>query len=212
MINHLNSALGYLASGISLRHPVTLLVLFALGAVSEFGFPLFFSLEIILFFTSYAVGPLSAPILWIVLMLLAGRELGANLLYLLSRGLGGRLLDWLQRRSPRVKKGVENFKVRLNKNLPISVALLRLTPGLLQVPSITAGGTRLRQLEFAAGVAISSLAYDFILVFLGFGARLILPHIGSQPKTFLFAGLMCMVALVWLVLFLLRRRITRKKR
>jgi len=201
----INSLLTYVTSGVSFSHPVTLLVIFVLAVVSEIGFPLFFSLEILLFFISYNYGPLSYQSLLVVLLLLLGRELGANVLYIVTRGLGIRFLDWLERRSSRTMRAVEKFKARLNKNPAIMVAMVRITPGLLQVPSITAGAVRLRQLSFAAGVALSSLIYDTILILLGFSARFILPHMNTQPKTYLFVGLCCLIALVWVILFFIYR-------
>jgi len=45
------------------------------------------------------------------------------------------------------------------------VAMVRITPGLLQVPAIAAGAIRLRPLSFIEGVALSSLINDFIIIF-----------------------------------------------
>jgi membrane protein DedA with SNARE-associated domain len=209
----LNSLLTYLTSGVNFSHPFTLTVLFILGMVSELGFPLFFSLEIFLFFISFDSGPLSVPALLVVLMLLLGRELGANVLYLLTRTLGSRFLDWLEKRSTRTMKAVEQFKTRVNKNPTIMVTIVRITPGLLQVPAITAGAIRLKPLSFAEGVALSSVIYDFIFLMLGLSARFILPHINAQPKTFLLIGFGCLIVLVWLVLFFAyRHHTTRNKK
>ena len=206
----INSLLNYLTSGVSVHHPVTLLVIFTLGALSEVGVPLFFSLEILLFFISYDYGPLSSQALLMVLMLLLGRETGANLLYLVTRSLGRRFLDWLAKRSLRTMRSVEQFRARLNKNPTIMVAMVRITPGLLQVPSITAGAVRLRPLSFVGGVALSSLIYDTILILLGFSARFVLPHMNTQPKTYLFVGFCCLIVIVWLILFLFSRHNTTK--
>jgi len=196
-----NDLLSYLTSGVNVAHPIILVALFAIGVISEIGFPLLFSLEIFLFFISYDYGPLSSQALFTVLMLLLGREAGANLLYLITRLLGSRFLDWIERRSSRTFKAVESFKVRLNRKPAIMVALVRLTPGLLQVPSITAGTIRLRPVSFVNGVAISSLIYDFIFILLGFSARFALPHLNTQPKTYLVIGFAVLIAIVWVILF-----------
>ena len=124
------SLLNYLASGVNIHHPINLLIILILGAFSEVGVPLFFSLEILLFFISYTYGPLTYPALLVILMLLLGREVGSNFLYLVARGLGGRFLDWLGKRSSRTAKAVEQFKGRLNKNPALVVAIVRITPGL----------------------------------------------------------------------------------
>ena len=162
------SLLNYLASGVNIHHPINLLIILILGALSEVGVPLFFSLEILLFFISYTYGPITYPALLMILMLLTGREVGSNFLYLVARGLGGRFLDWLGKRSSRTAKAVEQFKGRLTKNPALVVAIVRITPGLLQVPSISAGAVRLRQLSFVEGVALSSVLYDSIPLLLGF--------------------------------------------
>ena len=141
-----------------------------------------------------------------VVLLLAGREVGAAVLYWTVRLIGSRFLDWLGRRSSWLMKAVEKFRGRVNKNPAIAVTLVRLTPGLLQVPSIAGGAIRLRPLSFAAGVAFSSLIYDIILILLGFSAQFALPHLNAAPRTYLFIGFFLLIALVWLILFLASRR------
>ena len=197
-------------SGVNIGHPAVLLVIFVLVAANELGFPLFFALEILLFFISFHFGPLSPQSLLLVLILLSGRELGANILYLASRGLGSRFLDWLERRSARTMRAVEKFKARLNDKPAIMVAMVRITPGLLQVPAIAAGAIRLRPVSFIEGVALSSLINDFIIIFLGFSARFLLPGMAIQPKTYLFISFCCLIALVWIILSLLCRHRTVK--
>ena len=201
----IKSLLTSVTSGVNIGHPIILLVIFSLVAANEVGFPLFFALEILLFFISFHYGPLSSQSLLLVLILLSGRELGANVLYLAARGLGSRFLDWLERRSARTMRAVEKFKARLNDKPAIMVAMVRITPGLLQVPSIAAGAVRLRPVNFIEGVALSSLISDFIIIFLGFSARFLLPGMNTQPKTYLCVSFCCLIALVWVILFLLCR-------
>jgi membrane protein DedA with SNARE-associated domain len=102
-------------------------------------------------------------------------------------------------------RAVEKFKTRLNDKPVIMVAMVRITPGLLQVPSVTAGVVRLRILSFFEGVALSSLINDFIVIFLGFSARFLLPRLGTQPKTYLGVSFCALIAFVWIILFLLYR-------
>jgi membrane protein DedA with SNARE-associated domain len=73
------------------------------------------------------------------------------------------------------------------------------------VPSVTAGVVRLRRLSFFEGVALSSLINDFIVIFLGFSARFILPRLDTQPKTYLGVSFCALIAFVWIILFLLYR-------
>jgi membrane protein DedA with SNARE-associated domain len=201
----IKSLLSYITSGVNLNHPEILLIILTLTIVNEIGFPLFFALEILLFFISYQYGPLSSQSLLLLAILLCGREIGANSFYFAARGLGSRFLDWLEKRSARTMRAVEKFKTRLNDKPVIMVTMVRITPGLLQVPSVTAGVVRLRILSFFEGVALSSLINDFIVIFLGFSARFLLPRLGTQPKTYLGVSFCALIAFVWIILFLLYR-------
>jgi membrane protein DedA with SNARE-associated domain len=201
----IKSLLNYITSGVNIGHPEILLIILTLTIVNEIGFPLFFALEILLFFISYQYGPLSSQSMLLLAILLSGREIGANSLYFASRGLGSRFLDWLEKRSTRTMRGVEKFKTTLKDKPVIMVAMVRITPGLLQVPSVTAGVVRMRLLSFFEGVALSSLINDFIVIFLGFSARFLLPRIATQPKTYLCVSFCGLIALVWVILFLLYR-------
>ena len=206
----IKSLLGYITSGVNLNHPEILLIILTLTVVNEIGFPLFFALEILLFFVSYQYGPLSAQSLLLLAILLAGREIGANSLYFAARGLGSRYLDWLEKRSSRTMRAVEKFKLKLNDKPVVMVAMVRITPGLLQVPSVTAGVVRLRLLSFFEGVALSSLINDFLVIFLGFSARFLLPRLDTQPKTYLGVSFGALIAFVWIILFLLIRHKSNK--
>ncbi len=201
----IKSLLTYITSGVNVSHPEILLTILLLTVVNEIGFPLCFALEILLFFISFQYGPLSSQSLLLLAILLSGRELGANGLYLTARGLGSRFLDWLEKRSVRTMRAVERFKSRLNEKPVVMVAMVRITPGLLQVPSVTAGVVRLRPLSFIEGVAISSLINDLIVIFLGFSARFLLPRMDTQPKTYLVVSFCLLIAVVWTILFLLIR-------
>lgn len=196
----------HLTEGVSLAHPGVLVVIFIIGAISELGFPLFFAIETFLFFASYDHGPLSSEALLLVAMLLGGREAGSMLLYAFTRILGAPFVDWMERHLRWFSKAVERFKEHVNRQPVIAVVLGRLTPGLLQVPTITAGMIRLSPGKFAAGVAISSLIYDFILILLGYSARFALPHLQAGPRAYLFIGFFLLIAVVWIVLFLAFRR------
>ena len=204
------SLLGYITSGVNFNHPEILLIILTLTIVNEIGFPLFFAMEILLFFISYQYGPLSAQSLLLLAILLAGREIGANSLYFAARGLGSRYLDWLEKRSARTMRAVEKFKLKLNDKPVVMVAMVRITPGLLQVPSVTAGVVRLRLLSFFEGVALSSLINELIVIFLGFSARFLLPRMDTQPKTYLGVSFGALIAFVWIILFLLIRHKSNK--
>ena len=201
----IKSLLSYITSGVTIGHPEILLIILTLTIVNEIGFPLFFALEILLFFISYQYGPLSSQSLLLLAILLSGREIGANSLYFAARGLGSRFLEWLEKRSARTMRAVEKFKTKLNDKPVIMVAMVRITPGLLQVPSVTAGVVRMRLISFFEGVALSSLINDFIVIFLGFSARFLLPRMDTQPKTYLGVSFCALIVFVWIILFLLYR-------
>ena len=200
-----------LTSGVSVSHPGILLVVFLLGGLSELGFPLFFSIETFLFFASYDHGPLSSPVLLLVAMLLAGRLVGSLILYFITRLIGSSFINWLGKRMNWFYKAVEAFKKRVDVKPITAVTLGRLTPGLLQVPSLTAGLIKLNPLKFAAGVAFSSIIYDVILILLGFSATFALPHLKAGAKTYLFIGFFLLIAIVWAILFISFRRVFTKR-
>ena len=209
MIELFHQLLSLLNYSVSIHSPGTLLVLFAVGAVSDIGIPLFFGLEAFLFFASYSVGPLSSQVGLIVVMLLAGRECGAGILYWLSAMVGNPLINWIRRRFPTLFRNLVDTKARLSKQTALAVALVRLTPGLLQVPSLVSGIMRLPVLRFFAGVAISSLLYDLAFIVLGFLSRIGLAGVSENTKLYLMVGFIAVMAVV-AFLFGLRRSLKRQ--
>ena len=202
----LYSLLSELCEGVSLGNPAALGVLFSLGIIGDIGVPLLLTEELFLFFASYNVGPLSTEVLLIVLALLLGREVGAAVLYWVSRTLGSRLISRVEKRLPWLPKRIEWVRTRLYKRPALSIALVRLTPGLLQIPSLAAGVTRLRYSDFILGVALSSLAYDVVVILLGLGARFGLENLKTNPASYLLGGFIIFSAIVWLALYFASRR------
>ena len=202
----LYSLLSELCEGVSLGNPAALGVLFSLGIIGDIGVPLLLTVELFLFFASYNVGPLSTEVLLIVLALLLGREVGAAALYWVSRTLGSRLISRVGKRLPWLPNRIEWVGTRLYKRPALSIALVRLTPGLLQIPSLAAGVTRLRYSDFILGVALSSLAYDVVVILLGLGARFGLENLKTNPASYLLGGFIIFSAIVWLALYFASRR------
>jgi membrane protein DedA with SNARE-associated domain len=182
-----------------------------MGVFTDAGIPLLLSLEIFLMFASYYVGPLSTQVLFIVLMLLLGRETGAAILFWISYILGDTFMNWLQRYFPWFLRGLKHLKARVKRRTTLMVVLVRLTPGFLQVPSIIAGSLHLRYFSFASGVAISSLIYDFGLVLFGFIARETLKSTQQELREYFMIGFIILIILMWLVLFLRFRHIFDEK-
>lgn len=192
-----------------------LLILFTLAAITDIGVPVPFVLDTILLFTSYEVfvkgNPHYAPILLIVAMLFLGRQLGSGILYSISRLLGKVFINWLKCHFPSVGNRLDSFKTRLQHWGPLVVATGRLTPGLLQATSVTAGAVRLNYSQFALGIALSSIVYDGILVLLGF----ITAHtpLSRDPNftLWLLIALLVIVVILWPLLFILLRRSNKKQ-
>jgi len=202
----LYSLLSGLTDRVNVGNPAALAVLFSLGIVGDIGFPLLLTVEVFLFFTSYNTGPLSMQVLLVVVMLLLGRESGAAILYWVSRTLGGALISRVGKRLPWLPNRIEWVRTRLNKQPALSVAVVRLTPGLLQIPSLAAGVARLRYFDFALGVALSSLAYDVVIILFGLGARFGLGNLETNPTPYLLAGFIIFSSIVWLALYFAARR------
>lgn len=202
----LYSQLSGLTEGVNLGNPAALGVLFSLGIVGDIGVPLLLTVEVFLFFTSYNIGPLSTQVLLIVLALLLGREVGAAALYWASRILGSPLINRVGKRFPWLPNRIRWVRARLEKKPALSVAVVRLTPGLLQIPSLAAGVTRLRYSDFALGVALSSLAYDVVIVLFGVGARFGLDSLTTNPTSYLMVGFIIASSIVWLALYFASRR------
>lgn len=202
----LYSQLSGLSEGVTLGNPAVLGVLFSLGIIGDIGVPLLLTVEVFLFVTTYNVGPLSMQVLLIVLALLLGREVGAAVLYWVSRAFGSSLISRIGKRLPWLPDRIKWVRSRLDRKPALSVAVVRLTPGLLQIPSLAAGVTRLRYSEFALGVALSSLAYDVVIVLFGLGARLGLENLRTNPTSYLLAGFIIFSAVMWLAFYFASRR------
>jgi membrane protein DedA with SNARE-associated domain len=204
VINWFHELLSQLTYSVSLGNPGGLAVLFILGILSDIGIPFFFLLETFLFFASYYVGPLSIHVLLIVLMLLSGRECGAAVLYWLSSILGSPLIGWVEKRFPKLHQDLEQFRAKISKRTVVAVAVVRLTPGLLQVPSLAAGVMRLPYLRFVIGVAISSVIYDFAFIIFGFLARIGLQNLAQEMRVYFIIGLVVLIIAV-IIWFTVRR-------
>jgi membrane protein DedA with SNARE-associated domain len=124
--------------------------------------------------------------------------------------LGKAFLGWLERHFPAMCQRLENFKSRLDHWAPLAVATARLTPGLLQVTSVAAGAIHLRYSQFAAGITISSLIYDGILILLGFIAASSPRSSDANFTAWLLISMIIIVCILWPLLFFLIRRMGKK--
>jgi len=205
MIDWINGALSTLAS-ISVDNPAGLVIIFFVALSCDIGVPFPFVLDTIVFFTTYEVGPLSWPVLLVLVMLLGGSMMGTSILYWISRHFGPRFVAWLGRRSKFLQRSLERFQNELGRwKIPVIVAA-RLTPGLMQVSTVTAGTTRLPYYQMVLAIVFSFIAYDGTLVALGTLARLGLRDVGPEYSAHVAFGFVGIMTVVFMAVHLIRRR------
>jgi membrane protein DedA with SNARE-associated domain len=209
MVDWINGALATLASSINVDNPAGLAAIFFITVSCDIGIPFPFVLDTILFFTTYATGVLSWPVLLIILMIWGGRLLGTGIIYWVSRLLGPRFVDWVGKRSKSLRRNFEQFQNRLGKwTIPVIVAA-RLTPGLMQISSVAAGTVRVPYYQVVLAIIFSSIVYDGTLIALGTLARIGLKDVGPEYSFWIVLGLVAIMAAVFLSIHLVRRRLDR---
>ncbi len=145
-----------------------LLGLFLVSGLTEVGIPFPFILDTILIVIGVQGQALPLRVFLIMLALLAGRIVGASVIYWLTRFIGRVFINWVGRRFPALQKRMAWLTAKLSRRAPIAVAVVRLTPGLLTPSTVAAGVVSLRYSYFLAGIAISSVIADGTLLLLGF--------------------------------------------
>jgi membrane protein DedA with SNARE-associated domain len=207
MIDWINAALATLAASITVDNPAGLVAILSITVSCDIGIPFPFVLDTILFFTTYKIGAFSWPVLLIILMLLAGRLLGTSILYWVSLLLGPRFVDWIGKRSKFLRRNLEQFQNRLGRwTIPV-IVVARLTPGLMQVSSVAAGTVRIRYYKLVLAIVFSSIIYDGTLIILGTLARLGFKDVGPEYSFWIVLGLVAIMAVVFVAIHLIRRRV-----
>ncbi|MDH4367066.1 MAG: VTT domain-containing protein [Dehalococcoidia bacterium] len=211
MIEWINAALAGLAASISVDNPAGLVAIFFITVSCDIGIPFPFVLDTIVFFTTYKTGALSWPVLLVLLMLLGGSLLGTSIIYWVSRLLGPRFMEWVGKRSKFLRRNFEQFQNRLGRwTIPVIVAA-RLTPGLMQVSSVAAGTMRIPYYQMVLSIVFSFIVYDGTLVVLGTLARLGFSELGPEYSAWIVIGFVAVMAVVFLAVHLIRRRLNRVK-
>jgi membrane protein DedA with SNARE-associated domain len=206
MIDWINAALATLAASISVDNPAGLAAIFFIAMSCDIGIPFPFVLDTIVFFTTYKVGPLSWPVLFVIVMLLGGSLLGTSILYWVSRLLGARFVEWIGRRSKFLQRNLEQFQNRLGRwTIPVIVAA-RLTPGLMQVSSVAAGTIRIPYYQVVLASVFSFIIYDGTLIVLGTLARLGLGDVGPEYSAWIVIGFVAIMTAIFVTVHLVRRR------
>jgi membrane protein DedA with SNARE-associated domain len=206
MIDWINAALATLAASISVDNPAGLAAIFFIAMSCDIGIPFPFVLDTIVFFTTYKVGPLSWPVLLVVVMLFGGSLLGTSILYWVSRLLGARFVEWIGRRSKFLQRNLEQFQNRLGRwTIPVIVAA-RLTPGLMQVSSVAAGTIRIPYYQVVLASVFSFIIDDGTLIVLGTLARLGLRDVGPEYSAWIVIGFVAIMTAIFVTVHLVRRR------
>ena len=210
-----------------------LLALLGVAALTEVGFPFPFLMDGVLFYTGYITTHVLVRIGLIMLALFTGRVIGASAIYWLARLAGNSFLGWLGRRWPKILTNLDQLKkklglrpagavaavrvavrvvafdvLRMALRVPGTVALARLTPGLLTGVSVASGAIAMPYWQFVLGILFASLVADGALILSGVVAGLGVQFLGITPSPWVFAiGLIVVVALMVLIpRFVLRRR------
>ncbi len=185
-----------------------LVALFFVSALTEVGMPFPFVIDGVLVVTSYETGLWSLPVARIVIALLLGRQFGSAVIYWLSRLLGNRFINWLGKRFPKLLTKMAWLNTRLSRRAPLAVAIVRLTPGLLTSSSVAAGCIRMRYYHLVLGIVLASAIADGALITFGFASGYGLQYLGFTPDAWmLVAALGVAILIVWLIRYLLKRRV-----
>jgi membrane protein DedA with SNARE-associated domain len=188
-----SEVLSQVMNAINQGNITALVALFFIVILTEMGIPFPFILDAALFFTSYESGIISGQVGTVFLVVFIGRQLGATALYWLTRLPGNAFINWLGRRFPSIPRGLTKIETRLGKDAILAIAIARLS-GLLTVASVAAGAIGLRYYFLVLGVALSAVIFDGVLLLLGSGMGVFLPHL---PPWAIVIGLIVLLAIAW---------------
>jgi membrane protein DedA with SNARE-associated domain len=203
-----NSLLAIAASAVTQYSFEAMVALFLVAALTEIGVPFPFIIDGALFITSFESGLFSFQVLFVILALLLGREIGATVIFWLGRFVGDAFINWLAKRFPkfRLKEKMFWLNNKLRRRAPLAVAIARLTPGLLTASSVAAGYCGIRYYQFVLGIILASAVADGVLVLIGFATKYGLNILGFTPSTWEVVGvLVAVIILVWLIRWLWSR-------
>ena len=205
----LNETVSQAMSALNQGDALGLIIFFFVVVFTEIGVPFPYILDSALFLTSYENGPLSTQTLRILLVVFAGRQSGAAIVYWFTRGVGEGLIGWLEKRFASFQSKLDQFMTKLMGQAYLAVAATRLT-GLLTLVSVASGILRLRYWAFFIGVALSALIFDGSLVALGFITRQGFQYLGFTPSLWaVIIGFIILIVLVWVIRYFFFERDSR---
>jgi membrane protein DedA with SNARE-associated domain len=203
----ISGAFGALGQG----NPLSLLILFLITVLTEAGVPFPFVMDSVLFVSGFKTGMLTLQLAFTMLIVFAGRQVGASIIYWLFRFPGIAITTWLEKRFSSFHSKLQNVIEKLHSKAVMGIALTRLT-GLLTLVSTASGLLRVRYLHFIAGVALSSLIFDGALVVTGIIAGSKLQQYEYTPTTLeVTLGCMLMVAGIMVIQLVITRLKAYKK-
>jgi membrane protein DedA with SNARE-associated domain len=210
MMEWFNSLLAVATTAVAQHSVEALVALFLIAALMEVGMPFPFIVDGVLLVSSYESGMFSYQVLLIILALVLGREVGATVIFWLSRFVGDKFINWLAKRLPKLKlkEKMVWLNTKLRKRAPLAVAIARLTPGLLTPSSVAAGCSGIQYYQFVLGIVLASAVTDGALITIGFITRYSLSFLGFIPTTWeLVLAIAAGISLIWGIRWLwLRRR------
>lgn len=202
-------------------NPGVLAGLFLVAALTEIGIPFPLVLDTVLFFLGWHIALMPFQAILVVLVLFLGRECGATPIYWLSRGFGEAILKKVLKRFPMLENRVRRASKKLGTMTALgaamaspsallapssavqatyTVALSRMTPGLLTLTSIACGVFGIRYRFFALGIGLASIIVDGAEIALGVAVGYGLLQVGISPGPWLIiVGAVANVSLIWLI-------------
>ncbi len=144
-----------------------------------------------------------------------GREVGAAVIFWLSRFVGDAFINWLGKRFPKLKLSERMFwlNTKLRRQAPLAVAIARLTPGLLFPSSVAAGYCGVRYYQFVLGIVLASVVADGVLVIMGVVTKYGFSILGFTPSAWEVVGALAVVILlVWFAPWIYFRARNKKKK
>jgi membrane protein DedA with SNARE-associated domain len=209
MIDWFNSLMATAVNAVTQNSFEAMAALFLVATLTEVGVPFPFVIDGALFITSFEGGLFSFQVLFVMLALVLGREVGAAIIFWLSRFVGDTFIKWLARHFPKLKiqEKMVRLHIRLKRQAPLAVAIGRLTPGLLTASSVAAGYCGMKYYQFVMGIILASAIADGALVIIGFATRHGLNILGFTPSTWEVVGVLVgVIFLVSLIRWLWSRR------
>ena len=211
MIEWLNELVSGAFGALGQGNPLSLLILFLITILTEAGVPFPFVMDSVLFVSGFKTGTLTLQLALTMLVVFAGRQVGASIIYWLFRFPGTAITTWFEKRFPSFHSKLQNVTEKLHSRAVTGIALTRLT-GLLTLVSGASGLLRVRYIRFIAGVALSSLIFDGALVVTGILAGSKLQQYGYTPTTLqVILGCMLMVVCIMLIQLVITRLKNNKK-